>query len=99
MGSPELLLGDVHYSASVDIWSLGTIFIELFLGEPPNTFDTEILMLLSIFHLFGVPSKREWPRLKKLKFSLTKFPRWCVKPLHSFLPNLEADGLLLVTSL
>jgi serine/threonine protein kinase len=32
--APEILLGDSEYGIGVDIWSLGIIFVELFLGEP-----------------------------------------------------------------
>ncbi|EAY07049.1 CMGC family protein kinase [Trichomonas vaginalis G3] len=31
--APELLLGDSHYDASIDLWSAGCIFAELLLGD------------------------------------------------------------------
>merc|ERR1712154_538022 len=32
--APELLLSDVHYTAAVDLWSLGCVFAELLFGKP-----------------------------------------------------------------
>ena len=36
---PENLLGETEYTQSLDIWSVGCMFAELILGEPPFPFD------------------------------------------------------------
>lgn len=43
--APELLLGSVQYSDTVDMWSVGCVFAELFLGQvlfPGNKEDKQI---------------------------------------------------------
>ncbi len=32
--SPELLLSDVHYTSSVDLWFVGSVFAELLFNKP-----------------------------------------------------------------
>lgn len=46
--SPELLVGDAQYDGSVDIWSLGCIFTEIFNGLPlfPGESDLDTLSLI-----------------------------------------------------
>lgn len=46
--SPELLVGDASYDYSVDIWSLGCIFTEIFNGMPlfPGESDLDTLSLI-----------------------------------------------------
>lgn len=46
--SPELLVGDAAYDASVDIWSLGCIFTEIYNGMPlfPGESDLDTLSLI-----------------------------------------------------
>lgn len=46
--SPELLVGDAAYDTSVDIWSLGCIFTEIFNGMPlfPGESDLDTLSLI-----------------------------------------------------
>ena len=47
--APELLLGDEHYSFSVDMWSVGCIFAEMLLGRVIWRGDSAIDELLQIF--------------------------------------------------
>lgn len=46
---PEILMGAAHYSTPVDIWSIGTIFAEMWLHKPLLPGDSEIDQLLRIF--------------------------------------------------
>ena len=43
---PELLLGSTDYDASVDLWSVGCVFAELFLGMPILQGRTEVISLI-----------------------------------------------------
>lgn len=43
---PELLLGAIHYGISVDLWSAGCIFGELYAGKPIMPGRTEVTCLL-----------------------------------------------------
>lgn len=47
--APEILLGNVEYDISVDIWSVGCIMAELFLKTSLFKAETEIELLFDIF--------------------------------------------------
>lgn len=40
---PELLMGSTNYGVSVDLWSVGCVFAELYLGKPILKGRTEVL--------------------------------------------------------
>lgn len=63
---PELLLGAVRYSTSIDIWSTGCVLAELELGRPFFPGKTEIEQLEIIFRTIGSPSEETWPGLSSL---------------------------------
>ncbi|KAF8210574.1 hypothetical protein K438DRAFT_1809926 [Mycena galopus ATCC 62051] len=52
--SPEVLLG-MAYTASVDMWSLGCIAVELFLGLPLFPGTSEYNQLTRIIEMLGMP--------------------------------------------
>ncbi|KAJ7497490.1 kinase-like domain-containing protein [Mycena latifolia] len=52
--SPEVLLG-MSYTASIDIWSLGCIAVELFLGLPLFPGTSEYNQLTRIVEMLGMP--------------------------------------------
>ncbi|ODQ68188.1 kinase-like protein, partial [Nadsonia fulvescens var. elongata DSM 6958] len=54
--SPEILLG-IPYTASIDMWSLGCIIAELFLGLPLFPGTSEYNQLSRIVDTLGVPPK------------------------------------------
>ncbi|URD99146.1 hypothetical protein MUK42_29544 [Musa troglodytarum] len=57
---PELLLGSTDYDASVDLWSVGCVFAELFLGRPILPGRTEVEQIHKIFKLCGSPPEEYW---------------------------------------
>jgi cyclin-dependent kinase 6 len=58
--SPEVLLHS-SYSSSVDIWSLGCIFAELYLKRPLFAGKSDIDQLYKIYEIMGLPSQQDWP--------------------------------------
>ncbi len=88
--SPELFLYSPHYTESVDIWSLGCLFCELFFQEffivPPEHADDECsnITVFDVFGLFfekiGFPSQdwllKHFPNKKKREeiFDVQTFP-------------------------
>ncbi|XP_042461210.1 protein IMPAIRED IN BABA-INDUCED STERILITY 1-like isoform X1 [Zingiber officinale] len=58
--APELLLGSTNYEPSVDLWSIGCVLAELFLGKPLLQGRTEVEQLHKIFKLCGSPPDEFW---------------------------------------
>lgn len=54
---PDIMLGSRNYSTSLDMWSVGCIFVEMCSGAPafPGVKDTAD-QLDKIFRVFGVPT-------------------------------------------
>ncbi|CAN4079414.1 unnamed protein product [Withania somnifera] len=61
---PELLLGSTSYGVTVDLWSVGCVFAELFFGRPLLKGRTEVEQLHKIFKLCGSPPDDYWKRSK-----------------------------------
>lgn len=64
--APEILLGQVIYTPSVDIWSVGCIYAEMLLGRPLFEGDCEIGQLFKIFQVLGTPNESIWPGVTSL---------------------------------
>lgn len=63
----ELLLGEHSYGYGLDLWALGCIFAELYLGYPIFKSDNEIGTLVRITEVIGAPNKQRCPRFSDLE--------------------------------
>ena len=54
--APEIILG-IPYSTAIDMWSLGCILVELFIGHPLFPGESEHLQLVYIMQVLGVPDE------------------------------------------
>lgn len=54
--APEMCLGSVHYSTSVDLWAAGCVFGEMILGQPLFTGRDGIDQLSEIIQVLGTPT-------------------------------------------
>lgn len=99
--APEILLGSHHYSTPVDIWSVGCIFAEMISQKPLFPGDSEIDQLFKIFRIMGTPYEDTWRGVTSLPDYKSAFPKWKPTDLETFVPNLDPDGvdLLSVSSL
>ncbi|XP_051787132.1 cyclin-dependent kinase 15 isoform X3 [Erpetoichthys calabaricus] len=64
---PEVLLGSTDYSAALDVWGAGCVFVEMLEGVPafPGTTDAcELLQM--IWRVLGVPTEDTWPGVSQL---------------------------------
>jgi cyclin-dependent kinase 12/13 len=64
---PELLLGATRYDATVDIWSVGCIIVELFTGKPAFPARVEAEQLHNLVGILGTPPQQS---------SLRQCPGW-----------------------
>lgn len=78
--APEILLGAGEYSAPIDMWSIGCIFIEMVNGQALFQGDSEIDTIFKIFKLLGTPNDAIWPGLKDLPDFKPTFPQWNYDP-------------------
>ncbi|XP_072549134.1 cyclin-dependent kinase 4 [Salminus brasiliensis] len=91
--APEVLL-HVGYMSSVDVWSAGCIFAELFLLRPLFCGYTEIQQLQKIFEVIGLPGKEGWPKESPIRYN----PAWDrQKPSALLLPCLTEEENDLLT--
>jgi len=67
--APEIIFGNKNYSNSVDIWSLGCLFAELFLLEPLFPGSTDFEMINLIFGFLGFSKEDEDILKPKLKIN------------------------------
>ena len=93
---PEILLGCLHYSTAIDIWSIGCIIAELAGDEPLLAGRCEIEQLHLTFQLLGTPTDEVWPGVTQLRDYSPIFPRWQPKDLSGVLPRLDGEGLALL---
>ncbi|XP_008327687.1 cyclin-dependent kinase 6 [Cynoglossus semilaevis] len=90
--APEVLLNSV-YMSSVDMWSAGCIFAELFLLKPLFQAFTDVQQLQKIFALIGLPAEEDWPADSPFSYTFNWGPNVsCKLQLHELGP-LENDLL------
>ena len=91
--APEILLGQRTYAPAVDMWSIGTIMVEMLNRRPLWPGDSEIDELFRIFRSLGTPDEAVWPGVSTLPDWKATFPKWPVRDLKSTCPTLDAVGL------
>ncbi|KAG7193150.1 TFIIH complex serine/threonine-protein kinase subunit kin28 [Scheffersomyces spartinae] len=74
--APELLFGAKHYTAAIDIWSVGIIFAELMLRIPYLPGKDDVDQLDVTFKALGTPTEQIWPNVSNLPLynSLRVYP-------------------------
>ncbi|KAL4449198.1 hypothetical protein ABPG74_015580 [Tetrahymena malaccensis] len=85
--APEVMLGDEHYSITIDIWAIGCIFIELLTKKPPFHAQSQIDQLFQIFQIFGTPNEQNYPGISKLPDYNEKFPKFQAQGIQKLLPS------------
>jgi serine/threonine protein kinase len=93
--APEVLLGSRHYAPPVDMWAIGTIFVEMVNKRPLFPGDSEIDELYRIFRGLGTPTEETWPGVSNLPDFAMTFPKWQKRPINTVIKhgNLDAHGL------
>lgn len=94
---PEILLGSPTYAPPVDVWAIGTIFVEMVTKKPLFPGDSEIDQLYKIFRQLGTPNDSVWPGVTELEDWNKDFPIWYKTPFSKAVTdNLESSGLELL---
>ena len=96
---PEILLGSQTYAPPVDVFAIGTIFVEMVTKRPLFPGDSEIDQLYKIFRQLGTPNESVWPGVTTLQDWNPQFPKWVKSPFSkTVLENLDPMGLDLLES-
>ncbi|CAD6570597.1 MAG: hypothetical protein TREMPRED_005916 [Tremellales sp. Tagirdzhanova-0007] len=95
---PELLWGARFYSTAVDIWSMGTIFVELILRVPFLAGETDMDQLKKTFHAMGSPTEQEWPGHTQLP-DYHEMPGYPKSPWWSLISSIGNEGVDLAREL
>lgn len=64
--APELLYGATNYTMSLDMWSVGCIFGELFTNKPFFPGKSEINQIELMIDMLGTPNDSIWPGFSSL---------------------------------
>jgi len=81
---PEILLGERRYTTAIDVWGVGCILAELFVGHPilqggrrdaKTEMDNDLDQYLEICKLCGTPSIENWPGYAALPASNFAVPK------------------------
>ena len=89
---PEILLGSQTYAPPVDVWAIGTIFVEMVTKRPLFPGDSEIDQLFKIFRQCGTPNEDMWPGVTQLQDWNAAFPQWPRLATNKMAPTLDAQG-------
>jgi serine/threonine protein kinase len=57
--APELVFEATEYTAMIDVWSLGCVFVELLIGNPLFPGDSGVGQLIEIIKVLGSPTREE----------------------------------------
>ncbi|KAJ3674314.1 hypothetical protein LUZ60_004930 [Juncus effusus] len=80
---PELLLGSTNYNPSVDLWSVGCVFAEMFIRKPLLQGRTEVEQIHKIFKMCGSHDEIYWRRPMLTHAAV-------FKPAHPYEPRLKS---------
>lgn len=97
--APELLLGAKEYSLPVDVWSIGTMFVDMVNKRTPWPGDSQIDQIFRIFLTLGTPTEERWPGVTGLRDFKPLFPNWPRRSLAARVPRLDDVGIDLLTQM
>lgn len=88
--APETLFGNRAYDTSLDLWSVGVMFVECIRDPPKPLFESrdtsedgnQLGLILSIFKTLGTPTKETWP--EAVSFTTPPFEWYQEFPGHTW---------------
>lgn len=96
--APELLLNSTDYTTSIDVWSVGCIYMELLNHRPLFPGRDYVHQLRSITQLIGLPndSELDFVKSENARRYLRQLPRYQKQPLAETYPNINPLAIDLV---
>ncbi|KAL0866152.1 hypothetical protein Bca101_045270 [Brassica carinata] len=84
--APELIFGVTEYTTAIDMWSVGCVMAELFLGHPLFPGETSVDQLVEIIKILGTPAREEIRNMNP-RYNDFKFPQIKAQPWHKVSPE------------
>uniref|UniRef100_A0A673M0J8 mitogen-activated protein kinase n=1 Tax=Sinocyclocheilus rhinocerous TaxID=307959 RepID=A0A673M0J8_9TELE len=99
--APEVILSWMHYTQTVDIWSVGCIMAEMLLGKPLFKGNDHLDQLMEIMKITGTPTKEFTAKLQSedARHYITKLPKLRKKDLRTLLPNVNPQAIHVLDSM
>ena len=93
--APEILLGSNSYQKAVDVWSIGCIIGEMYLGKPMFRGKSTLDQIEKVFSVTGMPNKEEIasidsPHVSKIISSLPAIEK---PDMATLLPNAPSEAI------
>uniref|UniRef100_A0A8C8C3L0 mitogen-activated protein kinase n=1 Tax=Oncorhynchus tshawytscha TaxID=74940 RepID=A0A8C8C3L0_ONCTS len=92
--APEVILNWMHYTQTVDIWSVGCIMAEMLLGKPLFKGNDHLDQLKEIMKITGTPTADFVTKLQSqdAKNYIRSLPKVLKKDLHFLFSKASSDG-------
>ncbi|XDV28991.1 hypothetical protein PO909_032174, partial [Leuciscus waleckii] len=99
--APEVILSWMHYTQTVDIWSVGCIMAEMLLGKPLLKGNDHLDQLMEIMKITGTPTKEFTAKLQSedARNYIAKLPKLKKKDLWALLPNVNPQAINVLDSM
>ncbi|TRY85222.1 hypothetical protein DNTS_009265 [Danionella cerebrum] len=99
--APEVILSWMHYTQTVDIWSVGCIMAEMLLGKPLFKGNDHLDQLMEIMKITGTPSKEFTAKLQSAdaRNYIAKLPKHKKKDLRMLLPTVNPQAIHVLESM
>ncbi|XP_077049605.1 mitogen-activated protein kinase 12 [Siphateles boraxobius] len=99
--APEVILSWMHYTQTVDIWSVGCIMAEMLLGKPLFKGNDHLDQLMEIMKITGTPTKEFTDKLQSVdaRSYITKLPKLKKKDLKALLPYVNPQAINVLDSM
>ncbi|KAG1937002.1 mitogen-activated protein kinase 12 [Pimephales promelas] len=99
--APEVILSWMHYTQTVDIWSVGCIMAEMLLGKPLFKGNDHLDQLMEIMKITGTPTKEFTAKLQSedARNYIAKLPKLKKKDLRALLPNVNPQAINVLDSM
>ncbi|XP_052008713.1 mitogen-activated protein kinase 12 isoform X2 [Xyrauchen texanus] len=93
--APEVILSWMHYTQTVDIWSVGCIMAEMLLGKPLFKGNDHLDQLMEIMKITGTPTKEFTAKLQSedARNYVAKLPKHRKRDLRALLPNVNQQAI------
>ncbi|XP_055029496.1 mitogen-activated protein kinase 12 [Misgurnus anguillicaudatus] len=99
--APEVILSWMHYTQTVDIWSVGCIMAEMLLGKPLFKGNDHLDQLMEIMKITGTPTKEFTAKLQSedARHYIAKLPKLRKRDLRAMLPGVNPQAIQVLDSM